>query len=258
MPSSEAPWIICQNHVQHTIRHPKMGCPWDGGHAAAIHKLVPNPSQEVVDNQVVPDLLAQILELADWIDKVFIESNNVVKNFKPYQYTELTSKDECVVGVLYPIAHPRLPLWCFWVGRRHRLWLNGSCCSTRRETHKLEQVQTALRGVIPYFLCVTPCPIPGPAILTPGSSLGSYIIPIDQHESFVRTLSSLMHTRENFPVGHPSQIAPSQACLTWRFFRDRLPKKKMHLVCMDTLLILLSSRPGYHHPKGQDITIHPP
>jgi hypothetical protein len=82
---------------------------------------VPNPSQEVVDNQVVPDLLAQILELADWIDKVFIESNNVVKNFKPYQYTELTSKDECVVGVLYPIAHPRLPLWCFWVGRRHRL-----------------------------------------------------------------------------------------------------------------------------------------
>jgi hypothetical protein len=30
----------------------------------------------------------------------------------------------------------------------------------------------------------------------------------------VRTLFSLMHTRENFPVGHPSQIAPSQAHLT--------------------------------------------
>jgi hypothetical protein len=28
----------------------------------------------------------------------------------------------------------------------------------------------------------------------------------------------------------------------------------MHLVGMDTLLILLSLRPGYHHPRGQDIT----
>jgi hypothetical protein len=62
----------------------------------------------------------------------------------------------------------------------------------------------------------------------------------------VRTLSSLMRTRENFSVGHPSQIAPSQARLTWRFFRDRLPKKKMHLVDMITLLSLLSLGPGYH------------
>jgi hypothetical protein len=31
---------------------------------------------------------------------------------------------------------------------------------------------------------------------------------------FVRTLSSLMRTQENFPAGHPSQIAPSQARLT--------------------------------------------
>jgi hypothetical protein len=73
----------------------------------------------------------------------------------------------------------------------------------------------------------------------------------------MRTLSSLMRTRENFPVGHPSQIAPSQAHLTWRFLRDRLPKKKMHLIGMDTLSILLSLGPGYHHPRGQDITIHP-
>jgi hypothetical protein len=61
--------------------------------------------------------------------------------------------------------------------------------------------------------------------------------------------------RENFPIGHPSQIAPSQARLTWRFFRDRLPKKKIHLVGIDTLLILLSLGPGYHHPRGQDITV---
>jgi hypothetical protein len=83
-------------------------------------------------------------------------------------------------------------------------------------------------------------------------------VPIDQHESFVRTLSSLMRTRENFPVGHPSQIAPSQARLTGRFFRDSLSKKKMHLIDMNTLLILLSLGPGHHHPRGQDITIHPP
>jgi hypothetical protein len=105
---------------------------------------------------------------------------------------------------------------------------------------------------------VTPCPIPRLVVLTPGSSLGSYIVPTDQHETFVHTLSSLMRTRENFPVGHPSQIAPSQARLTWRFFRDRLLKKKMHLIGMDTPLILLSLGPGYHHPRGQDITIHPP
>jgi hypothetical protein len=104
---------------------------------------------------------------------------------------------------------------------------------------------------------LTPRRIPGPAVLTPVSSLGSYIVPTDQHESSVRTLSSLMCTRENFPIGHPSQIAPSQARLTWWFFRDRLPKKKMHLVGMITLLILLSLGPGNHYPRGQDITIHP-
>jgi hypothetical protein len=29
-----------------------------------------------------------------------------------------------------------------------------------------------------------------------------------------------------------------------------LPKKKMHLIGMSTLLILLSVGPGYHHPSG--------
>jgi hypothetical protein len=87
---------------------------------------------------------------------------------------------------------------------------------------------------------VTPRPIPGPVVLTPDSLLGSYIVPTDQHGSFVHTLSSLMRTQENFPIRHLFQIAPRQVHLTWRFFRDRLPKKKMHLVGMDTLLILLS------------------
>jgi hypothetical protein len=98
---------------------------------------------------------------------------------------------------------------------------------------------------------VTPRPILGPAVLTPGSSLVSYIVPTDQPESFVRNLSSLMRTQENFSVGHPSQIAPSQAHLTWRFFRDRLPKKKMHLVDMITLLILLSLGPGHRIPGAR-------
>jgi hypothetical protein len=59
-----------------------------------------------------------------------------------------------------------------------------------------------------------------------------------------------MRTRENFTVGHPSQIAPSQARLTWRFFQDRLPKKKIQLIGIDTLLILLSLGPGYHNPPS--------
>jgi hypothetical protein len=100
-------------------------------------------------------------------------------------------------------------------------------------------------------MSVTPRPIPGPAVHTPGSSLVSYIVPTYQHESFVCTLSSLMRTRENFPVGHPSQIAPSQARLTWRFFRDGLPKKKMHLIGMNTLLILLSLEPEYPIPGAR-------
>jgi hypothetical protein len=109
-----------------------------------------------------------------------------------------------------------------------------------------------------YMWFVTPRPILVPAVLSPGSSLGSYIVPIDKHESFVCTLSSLMRTRENFSVSHQSQIAPSQVRLTRRFFRDRLPEKKIHLVDMSTLLILLSLEPGYHHPRGQDNTIHQP
>jgi hypothetical protein len=97
--------------------------------------------------------------------------------------------------------------------------------------------------------CNTPSTL-GPTVLTPDSSLGSYMVPTDQHGPFMCTLSSLMRTRENFRVSHPSQIAPSQAHLNWRFFRDRLPKKKMYLVDMSTLLILLSLGPRYHRTEG--------
>jgi hypothetical protein len=50
-------------------------------------------------------------------------------------------------------------------------------------------------------------------------------------------------------VTHP-KIALGQARLTLGFFRDRLPKKKMHFIGMSTLLILLSLGPGYHHVPG--------
>jgi hypothetical protein len=52
--------------------------------------------------------------------------------------------------------------------------------------------------------CNTPS-TPGPEVLTPGNPLESYIISTDQHESFVCTLSSLMHTCEDFPVDNASQ-----------------------------------------------------
>jgi hypothetical protein len=43
----------------------------------------------------------------------------------------------------------------------------------------------------------------GPVVFTPGSSLGSYIVPTDQYESFVCTLSSLLRTREKLPSRSP-------------------------------------------------------
>jgi hypothetical protein len=110
-----------------------------------------------------------------------------------------------------------------------------------------EQLRKVWKSALAW--CNTPS-TPRLAVLTPGSSLGSYIVPTDQHESFVRTLSSLMRAWENIPVGHPSQISPSQAHLIWRFFRDKLPKKKIHLVDISTLLIILRLGPGYHHPLG--------
>jgi hypothetical protein len=58
------------------------------------------------------------------------------------------------------------------------------------------------RTPIINYLCnpsgraVTPRPIPGPAILTPGSSLGSYIVPTDQHESFMHIVITHAHPRK--------------------------------------------------------------
>jgi hypothetical protein len=59
------------------------------------------------------------------------------------------------------------------------------------------------------------------------------------------------HPRKLPDRSPPSQIAPSLARLTWRFFRDRILKKKMHLVDMITLLILLSLGSGYPIPGAR-------
>jgi hypothetical protein len=39
--------------------------------------------------------------------------------------------------------------------------------------------------------------------------------------------------------------------LNLEVFFDKDLKKKMHLIGMDTLLILLSLEPGYHHPRAR-------
>ena len=49
------------------------------------------------------------------------------------------------------------------------------------------------------------------------------------------------------------EIAPDQARLTWRFFRGRLPKKKVHLGGMSILSILLSHGSGSHNHPPQKI-----
>ncbi|KAM6547357.1 hypothetical protein CsatB_019033 [Cannabis sativa] len=55
--------------------------------------------------------------------------------------------------------------------------------------------------------------------------------PTDQHECFQRAFSSLTRILGKLPRRSPIlEIAPSQARLTVEFFRDGLPKNKMHLV----------------------------
>jgi hypothetical protein len=149
-------------------------------------------------------------------------------------------------GLLGPSAEEWRSCW-IPLSRQPRIhwYMSNPTHPCSRGSLKIEQASVRSKSMY-----VTPHPILGPAVLTPSSSLGSHIVPTDQHGSFVRTLSSLMRTRENFPNSHPSQIAPSQARFTWRFFRDRLLKKRMHLIGIDTILILLSHGLGFHHPRG--------
>jgi hypothetical protein len=62
----------------------------------------------------------------------------------------------------------------------------------------------------------------------------------------VRTLSSVMRTREDFPISHPSQNCSRLSTLDLEILLRRTSKKKMHLVGTSTLLILLSLGSGYH------------
>ena len=81
---------------------------------------------------------------------------------------------------------------------------------------------------------------PGP--LTSGSFSRIYTALTDPHKSFLRTLSSLVRTREELSGRSP--IATGQARLTLEFLRDGLPEKKLQLVGTSILLILLSPEPG--------------
>jgi hypothetical protein len=70
-------------------------------------------------------------------------------------------------------------------------------------------------STIPEDVVTTRLPEAGPAY-TWQLSRTTRISPTDQHMSFLRTLSSLMRTREGLPGRSP--IAPSQARLTLEFF----------------------------------------
>jgi hypothetical protein len=66
--------------------------------------------------------------------------------------------------------------------------------------------------------------------------------------SFLRTLSSLLRTREGL-VGR-SPIAPSQARLTLEFFMMGFQKRSCNLLVWVSLSILLNLRPGCHTSGG--------
>jgi hypothetical protein len=66
----------------------------------------------------------------------------------------------------------------------------------------------------------------GQVILTHVSPLESYITPTNQHEPFVRTLSSLTRTREDFPVGQPSQYFSRPSSPTLEVLSRQTSKKE--------------------------------
>jgi len=72
----------------------------------------------------------------------------------------------------------------------------------------------------------------------------------------VRILSLLMRIREKFSVCHSFQDYSRLNTLNPEVFRDRLPKKRTHLIGMSILSFLLSLGPGYHNNiiKNQCLT----
>jgi hypothetical protein len=100
------------------------------------------------------------------------------------------------------------------------------------------------------ILFVTPRPLPNQWYLLL-IALQDYIPSPQTNISLLCTLCSHSYAPKKtfYSVTH-SKIALGQTRLTWRFFQDRLMKKKMHLVGMSTQLILLSLGPWYHHPPG--------
>lgn len=72
--------------------------------ATTIRQLVPNPTDERVQCHHVPELLAQILQLADWIDKVSIQCTTILAMYNPNpQDTGITSEDERVAADMEPL-----------------------------------------------------------------------------------------------------------------------------------------------------------
>jgi hypothetical protein len=53
----------------------------------------------------------------------------------------------------------------------------------------------------------------------------------DQYSSHTNSDDCDFPSSKNFPYGHPSQVSPSWACLTLKFFRTRLPNSNSNNSC---------------------------
>jgi hypothetical protein len=65
-----------------------------------------------------------------------------------------------------------------------------------------------------------------------------------------------MSNQKNFPTVTHHKIVLGQAQLTYKFFRDKYSKKKMHFISISILLILLSPELVYHNPPHYTIGLH--
>jgi hypothetical protein len=122
---------------------------------------------------------------------------------------------------------------------RHVSYARTPSPHTRRETVRVDS----------NTICNTPS-TPRPVVLTPDSFLGSLSSP-QTNTGLLCALcpQSCAPEKTSRSVTHP-KIDLGQTRLTYRFFRDRLPKNKIYLVGMSILSILLSLGPGYHMVSG--------
>jgi hypothetical protein len=83
------------------------------------------------------------------------------------------------------------------------------------------------------------------------------------HIPVIRTLVTVIFLPvENFPSGHSSQVSPSWARLTLRFFRTRIPNSDSNNSCLYILIKLFPIQPCHplsmvHIPENSQNTLVP-